>query len=391
MHLGFTATPNRADKNYLGNIYDKILVDKNIKWGIQNNYLTDIECYKINIGYDLSKVTTRMGDFANNELASAIDIRQCNQAIADIYKEYAVGQTLIFAASVSHAENIAKLIPGSAVITHNTDNRAQILDDFTNKKIKCIVNNLILTEGTDLPCVETIIFCRPTQNISLYTQCIGRGTRLYPNKEKLRLIDCVGLSEKNICTAPMLFGIDPKIAEKTEQDEGLLSDMEQRIEEVQNNWLFDEHFWKYNAELINLFSKDGLYDLHGINFVVMGNRDLICSLGESQLLRLTAEDALGNTKIIITQKDVVLFTKEDMQMQDALDYVHDMLLANYQRHQSLWDRASVEKWGNSPASEKQIALIRKIYRSAELRSMKVKMNELTKYQASILINRKLAE
>ena len=57
--LGFTATPNRADKQYLGDIYSKIIYNHNMKWGIENNYLSDIECFKINIGYDLSDVKIR--------------------------------------------------------------------------------------------------------------------------------------------------------------------------------------------------------------------------------------------------------------------------------------------------------------------------------------------
>ena len=389
--LGFTATPNRADKQYLGDIYSKIIYNHNMKWGIENNYLSDIECFKINIGYDLSDVKIRMGDFANNELADAVDIEECNKTIADIYKEYAIGQTLIFAASVDHAYNIAKYIPGAEVITHTTENRSEILDRFKEGEIHCIINNLILTEGTDLPMIQTIIIARPTKNVSLYTQMCGRGSRLYPGKDKLRLIDCVGVSSMDICTAPVLFGIDPEIAAKTEQDNGLLSDMEKRIEDVQNDWLFNRDFWKYSAELIDLFSSNGDLDLHGINFNVMGNKDLICSLGDRRTLRITAADMIGNSSISITVAKDSIYYEDNIKIQEALDKAYEILSNDYYKSKSLWDKASVDKWGVLPASAKQKDLIKKIYKFSELRKLKLNMTELNKYQASVLISRKFAE
>ena len=67
----------------------------------------------------------------------------------------------------------------------------------------------LFTEETDIPRVETVLVARPTQSNSLYTQMVGRGLRLYPGKERLNLIDCVGVSGKaSLCTAPTLLGID---------------------------------------------------------------------------------------------------------------------------------------------------------------------------------------
>lgn len=393
LHLGFTATPNRADKSYLGEIYSKIIYEKDLKWGVKNNYLCDIECMKVNIGYDLSKVNVRMGDFANNELADAVDIEQCNKVIGEVYDKYAVGQTVIFAASVEHAHNISKYIPDSVVITYETENRAQILQDFTDKKIRCIINNLILTEGTDLPCIETIIMARPTKNISLYIQAVGRGTRLYQGKNRLLLIDCVGISDKiDVCTAPVLFGIDTNIAQKMGQDSGLLSTMEDRIEEAQNDMIFNKDFWIRNTELINIFTDNGnLYDTHNINFTVMGNKGLACSIGNCRIMRISAENMLGKTRLVIFEKNTIVYDKDDISMQDALDTAWEILNNEYIGNRSLWDVESAKKWGKGPASDKQKDLIKRIYKTEELYKMKTNFFTLTKFQASILINRRFAE
>ena len=112
--LGFTATPNRGDNVRLDDVFQKIIFQRDLKWAIKNKYLTDIECMRVNIGYDISKVARRMGDFAIGELENAMNTEVLNGAIAEAYQKYAKGQTLIFATSVEHAKNIAKLIPRSS-------------------------------------------------------------------------------------------------------------------------------------------------------------------------------------------------------------------------------------------------------------------------------------
>ena len=73
LHLGFTATPNRGDNVRLDDVYQDIIFERDIKWAIQNGYLCDIECLRVNIGYDISKVAKRMGDFAVGELEEALN------------------------------------------------------------------------------------------------------------------------------------------------------------------------------------------------------------------------------------------------------------------------------------------------------------------------------
>lgn len=120
LHLGFTATPNRGDNVRLDDIYQDIIFERDIKWAIQNKYLTDIYCLRVNIGYDISKVARRMGDFAPGELEEVMNQEVLNNAIAEAYKKYAKGQTLIFACSVEHAEAIAEKIPGAVAVTAKT-------------------------------------------------------------------------------------------------------------------------------------------------------------------------------------------------------------------------------------------------------------------------------
>ena len=89
--LGFTATPNRGDNVRLDDVFEKIIYQKDLKWAIQNKYLTDINCIRVNIGYDLSNVAKRMGDFAPGELEKVMNTKVLNKAIKEAYLKYAKG------------------------------------------------------------------------------------------------------------------------------------------------------------------------------------------------------------------------------------------------------------------------------------------------------------
>ena len=123
--IGFTATPNRGDKVRLDNVFSKIIFQRDLRWGIQNGYLCDITCRRVDIGFDLSAVKTRRGDYAPGELEEAMD--GTADAIAQAYRELAIGATLIFAVSVHQCEEIARKIPGAVVVTGETKDRACLL------------------------------------------------------------------------------------------------------------------------------------------------------------------------------------------------------------------------------------------------------------------------
>jgi len=174
LHLGFTATVMRGDKVRLDDVFQKIIFQRDLRWGIENKYLCDILCKRVDIGYDLRAVHTRNGDYAPGELDEAME--GTADAIAQTYREHAAGATLIFAVSVHQAEEIAGRIKGAVVVTGETKDRAAIIEAFTAGEIPCIVNCMVFTEGTDIPRVETVIVARPTQSESLY--CLDEKTEV---------------------------------------------------------------------------------------------------------------------------------------------------------------------------------------------------------------------
>lgn len=223
--VGLTATPKRGDGVRLSDEFDTICFSRDLKWGIQNHYLADITCLRVYGGFSLRNVVMTEGDYAVGGVEEAMKKSENAEIVAKTYQEECVARdipTLIYCPSIEICnlvyDAIAKRMPDAkdtvAVLTGQTeaDVRSEILRKYQAGDIQCIINCMILTEGNDLPRTACILNNRPTANNSLYQQIIGRGTRLADGKDKCLVIDIVNedWKEKQICTAPTLFGISPE-------------------------------------------------------------------------------------------------------------------------------------------------------------------------------------
>lgn len=371
--LGFTATPARGDKVRLDDVFSRVVFQRDLRWGIQNGYLCDILCKRVDIGYDLSGVRTRNGDYAPGELDQAMD--GTADAIAQAYREHAAGATLIFAVSVRQANEIAQRIPGAVVVTGETKGRAAIIEAFTAGEIPCIVNCMVFTEGTDIPRVETVIVARPTQSDTLYCQMVGRGLRLWPGKERLILIDCVGVTSKaSLCTAPSLLGIDMSNvpAGRAEQVQGGLFELPIRAAAASDC----PESWIKNVEIVDLWAAEQKYQTHDVNWFKLPNGDMVCSLAEGRKLKIPCPDALGK----------VHFRNSTVTMQEALDLAYIALKNEYGDQRKLWDLNQMKGWMRHPATEAQLARIRR-----DPKCKGFDCSSLTKGQASQIIDRLSAD
>lgn len=371
MLLGFTATPNRADGAGLKGVFDEIIYKKDLRWGIQNGYLCDILCKRIDIGYDLSAVHTRMGDYAPGELEKAME--GTADAIAQTYRDHAQGATLIFAVSVDQCHEIAERIEGAEVVTGQTKNRAKLIARFTRREIPCLVNCMVFTEGTDMPLVETVIVARPTKSDSLYAQMVGRGLRLHPEKKMLTLIDCVGVTGKaSLCTAPSLLGVDIDKIPKKKQDsmEGMLFELPEKAKRLADT----PESWIENVRIVDLWAKEMKYQLHGVNWFQMPDGTMICSLPNKMSVEIPPADELGET----------IFCGQRMEMQEAFDHAYELLCENFADSKAIWDKNISAKWGSQPASEAQVKYVKRI---AKKYLTEIDFDTLTKAQAGMIINR----
>ena len=197
--LGMTATAKRADKIDLMNYFDSIAYTASIKDAIESGYLSDIKIETVPIKVDLSEVRTLHGDFDPNELSSAL--KPYLQKVAEKLKTIKdTRKTLVFMPLISIAKEFKEICDRngiSAKEVHGTSpDRKEILESFNKGEFSTLISTMMLTEGYDEPSIDCIINLRPTKSEGLFTQMIGRGTRLFPGKENLLILDFIWQTKK---------------------------------------------------------------------------------------------------------------------------------------------------------------------------------------------------
>jgi DNA repair protein RadD len=203
--LGVTATPLRADGQGLGThadgLFDDMVVGPNLRDLINMRYLTDYRVFAPPSDLDLHDVdvSKATGDFNPNKLKKAV---RRSHIMGDVVTHYlritpgALGVT--FCTDVETATETADRFNAagvpSAVVSAKTPDmeRAAILRKFRNREILMITNVDLFGEGTDIPALEVVCFCRPTQSYGLYVQAFGRALRLMDGKDRAVIIDHVG-------------------------------------------------------------------------------------------------------------------------------------------------------------------------------------------------------
>lgn len=214
--LGVTATPQRSDSVRLIDIFDEIVYYKSIEDLINEGWLCPLVGYRVKTETDISEVEVVNGDYKQEQLAAAIDNPGRNASIVNAFMDLAAAKkTVVFAANIAHARNLAasfaaqtraqvRIVLGETV----DEEREQILKDFKLGKVQVIINVGVLTEGFDEPGIEAIILARPTRSSLLYTQIVGRGTRLNDGKLNCMIIDVADATkDKKPVSLPTLLGL----------------------------------------------------------------------------------------------------------------------------------------------------------------------------------------
>lgn len=213
--VGVTATPNRGDKVGLSDVYQDIVFKRDIREMIQAGWLCPILAYRIKTHTDLSGVRLSHGDFVDSDLSQVVNTDDRNSLAVDAYKAYCEGRrALVFCVDKAHTLDMAETFQkagiecGVVLGDTPTEERSATLQALAEGKIKVVANCMVLTEGYDLPTLSAVIMARPTKSGLLYTQCIGRGTRIHPEKKDLIVIDLTDNSSKHaLVSLPSLFGL----------------------------------------------------------------------------------------------------------------------------------------------------------------------------------------
>ena len=213
--LGVTATPDRGDMKNLGELFDSCAYEYPLAAAIRDGYLCNIKAMMIPLDIDISRVSLSKGDLCEEELGSALD--PMLEQIADRIKEFCSGRkTVIFLPLVSTSVKLAEMLNKRGLKAVEVDgrstNRSEILSGFESGKYDIICNSMLLTEGWDCPCTDCVVVLRPTKIRSLYMQMVGRGTRIFPGKDNLLLLDFLWNTHRHdLCKPASLISRDENI------------------------------------------------------------------------------------------------------------------------------------------------------------------------------------
>lgn len=239
--LGVTATPDRGDMRNLGEVFDSLAYEYKLTQAIREGYLCPILAQTIPLQLDISQVALSGGDFAVGGLGTALD-PYLEQIAAEMQTACAGRKTVVFLPLIKTSQKFRDILNSkgfrAAEVNGQSEDRAEILFDFSNGKYNVLCNSMLLTEGWDCPSVDCIVVLRPTKVRSLYSQMVGRGTRLSPEtgKKDLLLLDFLWLTERHeLCRPADIICENREVARKMTENlaqAGCPEDIEQAAEQA---------------------------------------------------------------------------------------------------------------------------------------------------------------
>jgi superfamily II DNA or RNA helicase len=197
--LGVTATPQRLDGKGLADIFDTLIIGPSVETLIQQEYLSPFTTYAPAQKVDLSKVPTRAGDYALDELAETMSTGVIIEGAVDEYVRLCPGVPAIsFCVDIAHSELVAAAFAARGFRAAHVDgttpaaDRRALIAALGTGEIQVLCNCGLISEGLDVPVVTSAILLRPTKSLALYLQQVGRALRPAPGKTKALILDHAG-------------------------------------------------------------------------------------------------------------------------------------------------------------------------------------------------------
>lgn len=207
--LGLTATPERADNLDVKKFFDNhITAEIRLPDAIDRKLLCPFQYFGITDSVDYSKLKWQRGGYVQSELSdryvsddhrAKMICEKTVQTVLDIRNVKGLG----FCVSKAHAEYMSEIFNkygiASEYLTSDSskDVRNSVQNKLLNKEINFIFVVDLYNEGVDIPEIDTVLFLRPTESLTVFLQQLGRGLRLSDDKDCLTVLDFVGQANKN--------------------------------------------------------------------------------------------------------------------------------------------------------------------------------------------------
>jgi superfamily II DNA or RNA helicase len=207
--LGLTATPERADGKSVHTEYfgGRIAAEIRLYEAIERKLLTPFHYFGVTDSVDLREVRWENGKYVQADLENVYVLdhhRARNRAryVLEAVERYCTDvQDVVgigFCVSKSHAAFMAEQfnamgVPSDFLVAESGDDvRDTVKRRLVTKEINFVFVVDIYNEGVDIPEVNTVLFLRPTESLTVYLQQLGRGLRLCEGKDALTVLDFVG-------------------------------------------------------------------------------------------------------------------------------------------------------------------------------------------------------
>ena len=219
--LGLTATPYRTDnRDIFALCDDNVIYEIHLKDSINRDLLVPFVYYGVYDPTDYEKITVRNGQYVVEELERALARKERADLVLEKYRAFAKAKTLGFCVNIGHAEYMAEYfskhgVPALAV--HSGDpaspyagDRREAVTALEKGEIKVIFAVDIFNEGVDIPALDTVMFLRPTESLTVFLQQLGRGLRKAPGKTHLVVLDFIGNYKRAHWIPALLAGESPE-------------------------------------------------------------------------------------------------------------------------------------------------------------------------------------
>lgn len=202
LHLGLTATPFRTAAkggvSGLGSAFQAIVYEHGLRQAIEAGDLVTPQAIRVDTHVELSGLSVRGGDYAEEDLARVIDHDERNEAVAKWYAENGGGARFLgFCVSIQHAERVAAAMRAQGVPCEAVHGqlparvRAERIEGLRSGRLRGLISRDLLFEGFDAPFVSMLLAIRPTASQIIAQQKLGRGLRLHPGKTTCLVVDFV--------------------------------------------------------------------------------------------------------------------------------------------------------------------------------------------------------
>jgi hypothetical protein len=211
---------------------------------------------------DVSALRRKRGDLAAGDVGGALSPRLA--AVADaVADEIWSRKTLVFLPLCETSESFAAALRARGIdarhVAGDSPDRAELLEWFTTPGPKCLCNAMLLTEGYDEPSVDCLVMLRATASGALYSQMVGRGTRLHPDKQFLLVLDPLWITgDHRLCKPADICAGSPEHRDALQAQLDLGEDLLEAEEKAQVNMA--ESLEKKLAEAAKKKAPRGLVD-----------------------------------------------------------------------------------------------------------------------------------